>query len=103
MVCALQLPGRENRFNETPFDKLSSLIDALADILCPYLDFPFTFFGHSLGALKNWQRGVSRLNVTLIFRCFRAAIFLNGKESNRLLEVISKDMLNFHELCRGIN
>ena len=42
-VCAIQLPGREDRLTETPFVKLSSLIDALADALCPYLDFPFAF------------------------------------------------------------
>ena len=54
-VCAVQLPGRENRLNETPFDKLSSLIDALAEVLYPYLDFPFAFFGHSLGALISFE------------------------------------------------
>lgn len=54
-VCAIQLPGRENRFNETPFDKLSSLIDALADVLYLYMDFPFAFFGHSLGALISFE------------------------------------------------
>ena len=54
-VCAIQLPGRENRLNETPFAKLSSLIDALADVLYPYMDFPFAFFGHSLGALISFE------------------------------------------------
>jgi hypothetical protein len=44
-------------------------------------------------AAKNWQRGVTRLEVDLIFRCFRATtFFLNGKESDGFLEVISRDI-----------
>ncbi len=54
-VCAIQLPGREDRFKEIPFDNLSSLIDALAVVLYPYLDFPFAFFGHSLGSLISFE------------------------------------------------
>jgi medium-chain acyl-[acyl-carrier-protein] hydrolase len=54
-VCAIQLPGRENRLRETPFAKLSSLIDALADVLYPYMDIPFAFFGHSLGSLISFE------------------------------------------------
>jgi surfactin synthase thioesterase subunit len=54
-VCAIQLPGREDRFLETPFDKLSSLIEALVGVLDPYLDFPFAFFGHSFGSLIAFE------------------------------------------------
>ena len=54
-VCATQFPGREDRLRETPFARLSSLIDVLADVLYPYLDFPFAFFGHSLGSLISFE------------------------------------------------
>jgi medium-chain acyl-[acyl-carrier-protein] hydrolase len=54
-VCAIQLPGREDRLAEPPFAKLSSLIEALADVLYAYTDFPFAFFGHSLGALISFE------------------------------------------------
>jgi medium-chain acyl-[acyl-carrier-protein] hydrolase len=54
-VCAIQLPGREDRLMETPIGELSALIDVLADVLYPYLDFPFAFFGHSLGALISFE------------------------------------------------
>lgn len=50
-VCAVQLPGRENRAREAPFTQLSTLIPTLANALFPYLDKPFAFFGHSMGAL----------------------------------------------------
>ena len=49
-VCAVQLPGRENRIVEPPFTKLSLLVDAMVKNLDPYFDVPFAFFGHSIGA-----------------------------------------------------
>lgn len=54
-VCPVQLPGRENRLTEPPFTCLSALIQVLARILCPYLDKPFAFFGHSMGALISFE------------------------------------------------
>ena len=49
-VCAVQLPGRENRVTEPPFTRLSLLVDAMVKNLDPYFDVPFAFFGHSIGA-----------------------------------------------------
>ncbi|GAB4196039.1 MAG: hypothetical protein Fur006_43060 [Coleofasciculaceae cyanobacterium] len=54
-ICSIQLPGRENRLKETPFTRLSPLIQTLAPLLRPYLDIPFAFFGHSLGALLCFE------------------------------------------------
>jgi surfactin synthase thioesterase subunit/acyl carrier protein len=54
-ICPIQLPGRENRLKETPFTRLSPLIQTLAPLLRPYLDSPFAFFGHSLGALLSFE------------------------------------------------
>ena len=49
-VCAIQLPGRENRIIDPPFTKLAPLVDAMVEALDPYFDVPFAFFGHSIGA-----------------------------------------------------
>ena len=54
-VCALQLPGRATRFREAPFERMAPLVDALTSQLAPYLDRPFAFFGHSLGALVSFE------------------------------------------------
>src|SRR5262249_44475104 len=54
-VCPVQLPGRENRFREPVFTRLPPLIEALAEALRPFLDRPFAFFGHSLGALVAFE------------------------------------------------
>ncbi|MDR3700556.1 MAG: thioesterase domain-containing protein [Candidatus Sulfopaludibacter sp.] len=49
-LCPARLPGRESRLAEAPFVRMSALIDALAGAIDPYLDRPFAFFGHSMGA-----------------------------------------------------
>jgi surfactin synthase thioesterase subunit len=54
-VCALQLPGREGRLRETPFRDLSALLDALVPAIRSWLDVPFAFFGHSMGALVAFE------------------------------------------------
>lgn len=54
-VCRIQLPGRENRLRERPLTRLSPLVQALVEILRPYQDMPFSFFGHSVGALISFE------------------------------------------------
>jgi medium-chain acyl-[acyl-carrier-protein] hydrolase len=54
-LCAIQLPGREQRFAEPCFDRLDPLLDALMPVLNPWLDRPFVLFGHSLGALVAFE------------------------------------------------
>lgn len=50
-LCALQLPGRENRLREAPFTRLMEAVQEAADVLQPYLNLPFALFGHSMGAV----------------------------------------------------
>lgn len=54
-ICPVQLPGRENRFRETAFTRMSALVKPLAEALTPYLDLPFALYGHSLGALVAFE------------------------------------------------
>jgi surfactin synthase thioesterase subunit len=56
-VCAIQLPGRENRIAETPFSSVSALIPPLVDAVRPLLDLPVAVFGHSMGALLGFEFG----------------------------------------------
>ncbi|MEP6534319.1 MAG: alpha/beta fold hydrolase [Bryobacteraceae bacterium] len=49
-VCPVCLPGREARWNEPPFDDMDSLVAALDREIEPFLDRPFAFYGHSMGA-----------------------------------------------------
>jgi len=54
-LCAIQLPGREQRFAEACVDRLDPFLDALMPVLSPWLDRPFVLFGHSLGALVAFE------------------------------------------------
>lgn len=54
-LCPVQLPGRGARIREAPFARVPRLITALYQELLPYLDKPFVFFGHSLGALLSFE------------------------------------------------
>ncbi|AEW99315.1 thioesterase II family protein [Streptantibioticus cattleyicolor] len=54
-VCAVQPPGRENRFREEPYPTYEAMADDLAEALLPYLDRPFAFFGHCASALPGYE------------------------------------------------
>jgi len=50
-VLPVQLPGRENRINETPLTQLDQVADVLMTALAPLLNRPLVLFGWSMGAL----------------------------------------------------
>jgi medium-chain acyl-[acyl-carrier-protein] hydrolase len=54
-VCCIQTPGRENRIHERPVADISELAQAIAANLAPWLDRPYVFYGHSLGALIAFE------------------------------------------------
>lgn len=54
-VVGVRLPGREARIAEAPFERMGPLIDALASAIESYLDRPFGFFGHSMGAVVAFE------------------------------------------------
>lgn len=54
-VCPVQPPGRENRLGEPPITYMPQMITLLAKALTPYIDRPFAFFGHSIGALTMFE------------------------------------------------
>ena len=49
-VLGVQMPGRENRLREPPFDRMEPLVDAIVKDLCHLMDRPIALLGHSLGA-----------------------------------------------------
>jgi len=63
-LWAVELPGRETRAGEPPFERLGPLIASLADATGPELadpaepqraPAPFAIYGHSFGALVGWS------------------------------------------------
>jgi medium-chain acyl-[acyl-carrier-protein] hydrolase len=54
-MIAVRLPGREARMAEAPFERMTPLVEALANAIEGYLDLPFAFFGHSMGAAAAFE------------------------------------------------
>jgi medium-chain acyl-[acyl-carrier-protein] hydrolase len=54
-VVPIQMPGHETRLNEPLFSNFQPLVDALARDLDRWLDVPFAFFGHSMGAVIAFE------------------------------------------------
>ncbi|MEO1374470.1 MAG: thioesterase II family protein [Cyanobacteria bacterium J06635_10] len=58
-LCPIELPGRGSRMKLAPLNRLEPIVEAIATQIQPYLDKPFTFFGHSMGGLMSFE--VTRL------------------------------------------
>jgi len=54
-LCLVQLPGRGSRSLESPFVRLISLVEAIEPAILEFLDKPFAFFGHSMGAKIGFE------------------------------------------------
>jgi len=56
-VIVIQLPGREARFREEPYQRIEGLASDLTEAVLPYLadDQRFAFFGNSLGGLISFE------------------------------------------------
>ncbi len=54
-VYPVQLPGREDRLKERPEGSMRVLASRLADALKPLFRGRFAFFGHSMGALIQYE------------------------------------------------
>ncbi|MDE3090694.1 MAG: thioesterase, partial [Chloroflexota bacterium] len=105
-VCAVQLPGREDRIRERPFTNLVELVQALLPHLLPYLDKPFAFFGHSMGALIGYELAQQLAQQPgQVPRC----LFVSGRrapflpERARLLHTLPTDEILLAELQRRYN
>jgi medium-chain acyl-[acyl-carrier-protein] hydrolase len=54
-VCAVQLPGRQTRFQEPPITRMDALIDRLMEVVRPLSDLPLAIFGQCAGALVGFE------------------------------------------------
>ena len=52
---AVEIPGRGHRLGEPLIKQIEPLVKAIAQGIKAYLDRPFVFFGHSMGALLGFE------------------------------------------------
>lgn len=78
LVSRVQLPGRESRLREPPYESMPALVEGLVEALRPALKGPFAFFGHSLGATIAFEvaRELRRQAEPL-----PAALFVAGRQA----------------------
>ena len=48
-VCPIQLPGREERIMEKPYNNMTDMLDELEETIWKYIRGPYAFWGHSMG------------------------------------------------------
>ncbi|GHO60140.1 thioesterase [Ktedonobacter robiniae] len=78
----MQLPGRENRLREKPFEGILPLVETLGSALNPYFDMPFAFFGHSMGALISFE--LARYLSTSGIEAALIHLFMSGHRAPQL-------------------
>ncbi len=54
-VCSVELPGRGTRFGEQAYVHMDQLVGDLVRSMQPFLDRPYTIFGHSMGGLVGFE------------------------------------------------
>jgi medium-chain acyl-[acyl-carrier-protein] hydrolase len=54
-VCAVQYAGRGSRLSEPLREDVVKIMNAVYSDLQPFLEKPFAFFGHSMGALVSYE------------------------------------------------
>jgi len=54
-VCPVELPGRGARMSENLINDLEHVVEQISNSMKEYLDIPFAFFGHSMGALISYE------------------------------------------------
>lgn len=48
-VCPIQLPGREERIMEKPYNNMTDMLDELEETIWKCIRGPYAFWGHSMG------------------------------------------------------
>jgi surfactin synthase thioesterase subunit len=82
-LCAIELPGRENRIGEKPISNLEILTEKLVNVFLQQLDKPFALFGHSMGALIVYElaRKLQQKNVNPVY------LFVSGRPAPNVAEL----------------
>lgn len=54
-LCAVRLPGRENRIREAPLSSAPAVVEELLPVVAAEAGTPFALFGHCFGALVMFE------------------------------------------------
>ncbi|HYX18244.1 MAG TPA: SDR family NAD(P)-dependent oxidoreductase [Nostoc sp.] len=54
-VCTIQISQQIDHATEKPFEQIAPVAQKVTQVLLPYLDKPFAFYGHSIGATIGFE------------------------------------------------
>lgn len=54
-LCAIRLPGRENRLREPLIDDWRELLDGIGEAIAPLMDVPYVLAGHCSGSVLAYE------------------------------------------------
>ncbi|WP_203596713.1 thioesterase II family protein [Actinomadura bangladeshensis] len=93
-LLAACYPGRENRLDERPVDRMDVLVERLAEVMLPLLNRPIALFGHSMGATVAHELAIRlgrRPNAELV------GLFVSGRVPPHRLRSFAPDELGDEE------
>lgn len=104
-ICPIQLPGREERMDEAPFNDLNSLLENLLFNIQPELNLPFAFYGHSFGVLIAFElTRLLRKKELPQPKHFFASAFPDPQLPTRSLDNLLNDLKNINiDLTKAYN
>lgn len=90
-VWPVQLPGRGSRYKEPPYVSMPAAVSGVTAAIEPFLDVPFAFFGHSMGAMMSFELAHA---VNEKFRVRPKHLFVSGSGGPHL----PRTTANIHDL-----
>ncbi|HEX8921091.1 MAG TPA: thioesterase II family protein [Pyrinomonadaceae bacterium] len=82
-VYSVNLPGRGTRMSEPPLTRLAEVVHRIADEIQFYLTKPFSFFGHSMGAITSFELTHYLRSMNAPLPCH---LFISGRSAPQLRE-----------------
>ncbi len=104
-IFAVHLPGRGSRLRERPLQDMHSICDAIITSMAKHQDKPYSFFGHSVGALVAYEtaRKMEELGMmpplSLFLSAHTAPHLINqGQQMHRFSDEQLLDLVNSFDL-----
>jgi surfactin synthase thioesterase subunit len=85
-LLGVQYPGRQERFRERRIENLAEFVRQICAALVPWMDLPFGFLGHSMGAVLAFEvarrlKVIDQQTPSILFVSGRGAPSLVGNDN----------------------
>jgi len=104
-ICSIQLPGRENRRNESLCMDYQKIVSEICDSIADLLDKPFAIFGYSMGGILAYEL---TLQIYQRFRKKPQKLFMSAssifrdKKPHEISEMNEHELIQYMEKSGGV-